>query len=610
MIYHNKEACNQKEKKMGEKILKEVKKKKSQRIFGWGIFWAVTILGLPIVFYLAFLAALSQRVYQGIFVCGQELSGKTKIEAEKMLEDYLKVNLPKEIVLLGKVERFTLSLNFFTYSAEQTVQNALAVGRENNFFQKIKSINESLLKKKTIPFFLTLNNQELDQQIASVAAELYVPATEPQIKIVKNQGEKQILVETGTNGREVNIRELKQNLLKSLTCPKSTIVLEIPIREVSPKITEEEAEILKKRASNFLGKQLTFELDKQTWTIDDETLISFLAKDDNLEEERIENFIEKFAQTVNTQPKNATFLFDQNTNKVTVFEPSKEGIRLKKEELKNLLWEKIRLMENTGEDQRVVLPIEKIPPQITTKDANELGIKELIGEGSSFFAGSIAERIHNLTLASLKLKGVLIPPGEIFSFNQSLGEVSANTGYKQAYIIKAGRTVLGDGGGVCQVSTTLFRAALNAGLPIIERYAHAYRVHYYEEDIGPGFDATVFDPNYDLKFQNNTPGYILIQSEVDKKQKKLIFGLYGTKDNREVKISKARIWDIQPPPPDLYQEDPTLPEGTIKQIDWKAWGAKVAFDYKVTLGNEILFEKTFTSYYKPWQAVYLKGVAR
>jgi len=199
---------------------------------------------------------------------------------------------------------------------------------------------------------------------------------------------------------------------------------------------------------------------------------------------------------------------------------------------------------------------------------------------------------------------------EIFSFNKSLGDVSADTGFEQAYIIKEGRTVLGDGGGVCQVSTTFFRAALNAGLPILERHAHAYRVHYYEDDLGPGIDATVFDSTADLKIQNNTPAYLLIQSSVDLKKKKLTFEIYGTSDNRQVEMSKVRVWDQVPPPPDLYQDDPTLPAGTIKQVDWKAWGAKASFSYKVARGEEILTEKTFTSNYRPWQAIYLRGTGK
>jgi len=148
---------------------------------------------------------------------------------------------------------------------------------------------------------------------------------------------------------------------------------------------------------------------------------------------------------------------------------------------------------------------------------------------------------------------------------------------------------------------------LAAGLPIPERTAHAYRVHYYEEKYQVGFDATVFQPAPDFKFTNDTPAYILIQTEFDEKNKHLVFNLYGTSDGRKVEVSKSRIWDQVPPPPDLYQDDPTLPMGKIVQTEHAAWGAKVAFDWKVTRGDEVLQERTFYSNYRPWQAVYLRG---
>ncbi len=191
-------------------------------------------------------------------------------------------------------------------------------------------------------------------------------------------------------------------------------------------------------------------------------------------------------------------------------------------------------------------------------------LKKLLSIGKSDFSHSIPERIHNIILASSKFNGILIPKDKIFSFNEIVGEISSLTGYKPAYIIKQGKTVLGDGGGVCQVSTTLFRAALNAGLPIIERIPHAYRVSYYENDSKPGFDATVFAPNVDLKIKNDTPAYILIQTEVDKEKNLLFFKLYGKKDNRKIEISPVTIWDVTPPPPPLYQDDPYFKKRSSK----------------------------------------------
>jgi vancomycin resistance protein YoaR len=257
--------------------------------------------------------------------------------------------------------------------------------------------------------------------------------------------------------------------------------------------------------------------------------------------------------------------------------------------------------------EAIELPVITTEPAIKTENVNGLGIKELLGKGESTFHGSIASRKHNIALTAGRLNGILVAPSEIFSFNQAVGDISAATGYQTAYIIKDGRTMLGDGGGVCQDSTTMFRAILNAGLPIIERHPHSYRVTYYEQNAPPGLDATVYAPSVDLKFKNDTPGYILIQTKVDINKNYLVVELYGSSDGRKATVSNVRLWAQVPPPADLYQDDPTLAAGVIKQVDWKAWGAKAAFDWKVVRNNEVLQEKTFYSNYQPWQAVYLRG---
>jgi vancomycin resistance protein YoaR len=320
-------------------------------------------------------------------------------------------------------------------------------------------------------------------------------------------------------------------------------------------------------------------------------------------EKEVSSFINQFQKIIDSDPINARFIFENG--RVTEFQTAKDGKKVDVAKLKELLLREVT--SSTKEALIISVPIITIKPEVTNEEANNLGIVEKIGEGRSYFAGSIANRIYNITLAATRLNGILIKPGEVFSFNKALGEVSVFTGYKQAYVIQNGRTVLGDGGGVCQVSTTLFRAILNAGLPVIERNQHAYRVSYYEQDSGPGIDAAIYTPTLDLKFKNDTENYILIQAHVNPDQYELTFELYGTKDGREVFIGKPVIVSQSPAPEPLYQDDPTLPKGVIKQIDWAAAGAVVYFTRQVRKNGKILIDEKFTSHYRPWQAVYLRG---
>ena len=317
--------------------------------------------------------------------------------------------------------------------------------------------------------------------------------------------------------------------------------------------------------------------------------------------------VQSLKEKINIPSQDALFRFAGG--KVISFKPSKNGLVVnEKELLKQIESSLLQIADGNGTTSAILVPVDTTYPVSSTTDVNTFGIKELIGRGYSQFGGSIPGRIHNVALAAAKLNGILIKPGETFSFNQTIGDISAATGYQSAYIIKDGRTVLGDGGGVCQVSSTLFRAALNAGLPIIERHEHSYRVHYYEDGgFKAGLDATVFDPTNDLKIKNDTPAHILIQTATDTDNLTLTFELYGTADGRKSEILNHNVWGASPPPPDLYQDDPTLPKGVIKQVDFAAWGAKASFQYKVVRDGQTLIDQVFNSNYRPWQAVYLRG---
>lgn len=245
-----------------------------------------------------------------------------------------------------------------------------------------------------------------------------------------------------------------------------------------------------------------------------------------LDEDQLKNYLVKLKEDSRIAPQNAKLSFEGGN--VGAFSLSKDGYEIDAEKS----FEKIS--KTVAEDpfaKDITLETNTLKPDVTSMDLDKYGIKELIGEGVSNFRGSPKNRIHNITVGAAKFNGVLIKPGEEFSFIKTLGPVDKSTGYLPELVIKVDKTVPEFGGGMCQVSTTMFRAVLNSGLKITARTNHAYPVQYYAPQ---GLDATVYIPKPDLMFLNDTPNYILIQTRIEGTQ--LIFDFFGTSDGRQTKI--------------------------------------------------------------------------
>ncbi len=326
------------------------------------------------------------------------------------------------------------------------------------------------------------------------------------------------------------------------------------------------------------------------------------------QDHKLKKLISPISNKINEAPVEGLFNFENG--RVVAFKLSKNGQGVDVEELKDLIVTKMNEVAQAEKPRayNFKIPIKILEPKVSTEKINNYGIRELIAEGTSLFQGSIENRAYNINLAATRIHGALVPPGEIFSFNKTVGDINSFTGYKQAYVISGGKTILGDGGGVCQVSTTLFRAALNAGLPIVERNQHAYRVGYYEQDSPPGVDAAIYSPGTDLKFKNDTGKHILIQAFPDMVNYSLSFQLFGTKDNREVIVNKPIILSQSPAPEAEYQDDPNLPKGQVKQIDFAAGGMNVFFTRTVKKDGKVILDDKFVSNYRPWKAIYLRGI--
>lgn len=235
----------------------------------------------------------------------------------------------------------------------------------------------------------------------------------------------------------------------------------------------------------------------------------------------------------------------------------------------------------------------------------------VIAEGTSEFAGSSRSRVHNIVIAATKIHGYVIQPGEAFSFLKALGPISRKSGFQTSLVIWGDKTIWGIGGGVCQVSTTVFRAAFWAGLPIAERHPHTYRVMYYEQDGSPpGFDATIYSPWLDLRFVNDTEHPILVQARVNEQAMKLTITLRGRDLDRTVEMLPAIKKNVEapgPPLPDLL--DPSLPRGVRLQVEWAVDGMETGILRQVVQGDSTRIDE-FWSEFTPWRERWAVGTRR
>jgi vancomycin resistance protein YoaR len=254
------------------------------------------------------------------------------------------------------------------------------------------------------------------------------------------------------------------------------------------------------------------------------------------DKELISAYINDLSRQITKDPVDAKLQMEDG--RVTVFSMSSPGLELNKEESVDII---TKYFAGSNYANSLTLPVTQIKPEISTDSINNMGITALIGEGRSNFRGSPKNRIFNIKVATNRFHGILIKPGEEFSFTKILGEVDGDHGYLQELVIKKDKTEPEFGGGICQVSTTTFRAAIYSGLKITARRNHAYPVQYYNPQ---GIDATVYVPQPDLRFINDTPGYILIQTKIEGTE--LIFQFYGTDDGRKTEIMGPKITERKP----------------------------------------------------------------
>jgi vancomycin resistance protein YoaR len=596
-----------KTKKKSESSQKKLKISPKYLIFG-----GVGLILLCLIAFASYSFAYDHKNYLHVYVGDIDLGGKSKEATVTILNDNSQKFINSEITLKNPDTDKTYSLDPVeigcTFNVEKTADEIWQYGRDNqgvinNFYNQFLS----LFVKKRFPLAFALNQTGLDQKVKVIADELDQP--EKDYALVYNNGVFELATERAPGARidQKKIKDDIRNRFSTLSLKE----IDFSISKYDPQITLENANKTLKDANTIIdGGELVLKDSGQNYTIDKETIVGFIKSSSDgqelalvFNEDRMHKYLETIAKSINIDSGNAKLRMENG--KVTVFNQATIGKTLKVEEtiseIKNALLARIN-----GISKSANLVIDTKIPQITETGISNLGIKELVGSATTSFKGSPANRIHNITIGANGINGVLLKPGEEFSTLGHLGNIDATGGYLEELVIREDRTVPEFGGGLCQVSTTLFRMAINAGMKITERSNHKYRVGYFEPPIG--MDATIYDPAPDFKFINNYGSYVLIQSKVEGNT--LTFEVYGTKDGRKIEISTPVAYDYTTPGDPVMIETDTLAPGEKKQIEKAHNGASAKFDYKVTTtSGEILQQKTFISKYIPWPEKWLVGKA-
>lgn len=582
------------------------------------------------------------KIYPGVYAGGINLAGLTAAEAAAAINE--KINFinqdgikfyygGKHITIYPIISSATgdIALQIIGFDAAATAEKAVAFGRNGYLLNDWKNKFSSLRGRRDIKLSVDINQGEIEKIFAGGFSEFNIPAEDA--KLIYNPGADgepviypSFSIETEKTGKIIDYQRGMEQLEKNILNLDSTPI-KLNSKTAYPLIykknclnIEAEAEAIMSLAPLTLsakdarlpdgqGPASGGKIGEKKWKIEKEVLAGWLtlAAADNeknrisvgLNPEIIKNYLQNnIAAEINKKAEEARF--EVKDGRVVEFRSGNDGIELKIEE-------NFEIIKNGIKDKKneIELATKEIKNSVTAEEINNFGIKEIVGTGESSFAGSPANRRHNIKVGAESLNGILIKADEEFSLLKALGAVDDASGYLPELVIKDDKTTPEYGGGLCQIGTTVFRSALASGLPITARRNHSYRVSYYEP---AGTDATIYDPAPDLKFINDTGKYILIQSRIEGNN--LYFDFWGTKDGRISERTKPVIYNIVKPGPAKIIETLDLKPGEKKCTEKPHNGADAYFDHKIIYPNGDVKEKRYSSHYIPWREVCLIGVEK
>jgi vancomycin resistance protein YoaR len=596
----------------------------SQRTLLFSQILAALVGGL-LLFFLAVVAwtvgyqvVYAGRIFPGVSVAGVSVGGMRPAEAAVTLAQTLSYPYNGRVLFQdnGRIWVATPAELGMAFDASGSAQSAYRLGRSGGLFGSLAGELKARQHGVELSPVILFDQRIAYQYLQNIASQVNQPMVEASLSI---QGT-DVVAQPGQVGRQLDVDATLIALSATLQTFRDGEVA-LVVTQQAPQVMDVSAQ--EDLARRILNQPLKLVLpnaqggDPGPWKYDVQTVANMLRVERvqngsqtqvqlALDANALRDILTGIATQVDRAPENARFIFNDQTVQLDLIHSATIGRTLQVEASIEAINQAIQ-----GDEHNIPLKVKTTDPDVgDNATADQLGIHELVSSETSYFYGSSADRIQNIQTAAAQFHGLLVAPGETFSMGQALGDISLDNGYAEALIIYGGRTIKGVGGGVCQVSTTLFRTVFFGGYPVVERVPHAYRVSYYEETASggidsklAGLDATVYFPLVDFKFTNDTSSWLLMETYVNAGARTLTWKFYSTSDGRSVQWDTTGPQNTVPAPKPLFQKNPDLNENEIKQTDWAAEGADVDVTRTVMRDGQVYFKDEFKTHYEPWQAV-------
>ncbi len=580
-------------------------------VIGFSAFFASILLWV-----VGYQLVYAGRIFPGVSVAGVDLSGLAPQEAAVKLNQALSFPISGKILFRYEEKVWVASpveLGM-VFDASSSAQAAYRLGRSGNPFRALNDQLDARQRGKDVAPVIIFDQRVAYAYVNALAAEVNQPMVEASLRLEGTN----VVAQPGQVGRLVDVDATLAMLNVQLATFRDSEV-KLFVHEQQPLILDVSSQADTARA--ILSQPLQIVVpnaaagDPGPWVYEPAVLANMLTVKRidgggqaeirvGLETGALVQMLTPISAQVDRKPKDARFRFNDDTRQLDLWESSTSGRTTDVPASVSAINDALLRGEHV-----VPLVINEVQPAITdSATAESLGIRENIMTQITYYYGSDPARVTNIKAAAAQFDGIFVAPGATFSMGETLGDITLDNGFAEAWIIYGGRTIKGVGGGVCQVSTTLFRTVLYAGFPVIQRVPHAYRVSYYEKTAGnvrdsqlAGMDATVYFPLVDFQFVNDSPYWLLMETYPT--DTSLTWKFYSTSDGRTVDITTTGPTNVVPAPSPLFEVNPDMSKGQIKQVDWAADGSDVTVTRTVYKDGAIYFTDTFKTHYEPWQAI-------